>query len=97
MRKIALQMPRSVEKEDTQVKEQRAPAVVNTMVRQAGPLKPMKVDGGADDPPAAHGGGCAQRRLGPHGKSGLKQAPGRTSTLVSSLFFLIGVIGKNKP
>lgn len=60
--------------------------VVNLMVRQAVPLQPMNVDGGADYPPAAHGGGCAQRSLGPHGESGLEHAPGRTSKPVSSLF-----------
>ena len=57
--------------------------VVKTMVRQAVPLQPMEVHGGADihlqpmeDPTPEQVG--ARRRLLPRGKPALERAPGRT-------------------
>jgi len=54
-----------------------------TMVRQAVPMQPMGVRGGADiylqaveDPTPEQMG--AQRRLSPHGEPTLEQAPGNT-------------------
>ena len=60
MRETTLQTPRSVKKEGEEVlqaPEQREippQPVVKTTVRQAVPLQPMEVHGGADIYPAAH-------------------------------------------
>jgi len=84
MKETTLQTPRSVKnklEEMLKTLEQSVPLqlVMKTMVRQAVPLQPMEVHGGAD-PPAAHGRDPTPEHV--DGSPALEQAPARTCELV---------------